>query len=382
MAQRRISVSDLEVGAALPWDVRDKDGKLLLKRGHVLSNGVQIQRLVDEGMFVEDSQHLNHSRQYHDQQQAQPIKETPSVVGLLNMSLQRLSQAILQYHSAPELFRQRIVEIASVVNKANHQNRDIALAYIVLKQEQHYSTTHSLDAAIIADLVATGLGYDPEKRQQCVCAALTMNLSMLQLQDQLQKQTEELSDAQREKIKSHPRDSMEMLKTVGITDELWLDIVLHHHEHGDGSGYPDGLTVDQISEAAKLIQLTDLYCARVSPRAYRSSVQSNVAMRDIFLERGKGLDPLLAAHFIKEIGIYPPGTIVKLTTGEIGIVSHQAGKSNTPYVHAIIGPRGAPLGAAIRRDTSHDQYAIREVVDAKKLGLRVNMVTIWGKEAA
>lgn len=381
MAQRRISVSDLEVGAALPWDVRDKDGKLLLKRGHVLSSGVQIQRLVDEGMFVEDFQHTGHQKN-QDSKSAQPAREVPSVVAMLNMALQRLSQAILQYHSAPELFRQRIIEIATVVNKACLQNRDVALAYIMLKQEQHYSTTHSLDAAIIADLVATGLGYDSDKRLQSVCAALTMNLSMLQLQDQLQKQTEELTEAQREKIKSHPRDSMEMLKAVGVTDELWLDIVLHHHEHGDGSGYPDGLTVDQISEAAKLIQLTDLYCARVSPRAYRSSVQSNVAMRDIFLERGKGLDPLLAAHFIKEIGIYPPGTIVKLTTGEVGIVSHQAGKSNTPYVHAIIGPRGAPLGAAIRRDTSHEQYAIREVVDAKKLGLRVNMVTIWGKEAA
>lgn len=379
MGQRRISASDLEVGAALPWDVRDKNGKLLLKRGQVLVAETQVERLIAEGMFIEETSSSTSGR---DAASMRPSREIPSVVGLLNTAFQRLSQAVLQYHSAPELFCDRIREAASLIDASCKQNRDVALAYICLKQEQFYSISHCIDTAIILNVVASGLGYSEDLRQKAVCAALTMNISMLQLQDQLQKQTVELSPEQRDKIQSHPQDSLAMLKAVGVNDPVWLDVVLHHHELGDGSGYPDHLTATQISDAAKVVQLADLYCARISPRAYRSSVQSNVALRDIFLEGGKGVDPMIAAHFIKEIGIYPPGTIVRLTSGEVGIVSHQAGRSNTPYVHAVIGARGVPLNPPIRRDTSRQEYSIRELIDARKLGLKVNMVTIWGKEAA
>lgn len=380
MAQRRISASDLQVGGALPWDVRDKQGKLLLNRGHVVSSTIQLERLIAEGMVTDEAPHGAQHGGAAGKPAAEP--QISSVVETLDSCLHRLSQAVLQLHSAPELFATRIIEIARMVHKACKQNRDIALAWIVLKQDNRYSITHSLDTAIITEVVATGLGHDPEYRQHCVCAALTMNLSMLELQDQLQKQIEDLNEEQRSRVRSHPRESMELLKAAGVSEQVWLDIVLHHHEQADGNGYPDGLLFESISEAAKLVQLADLYCARVSPRAYRASVQSNIALRDIFLERGKAVDPLIAAHFIKEIGIYPPGTVVKLTSGEIGIVSHQAGKSNAPVVHALVGPRGAPLATALRRDSSLEQYSIRDVIDARKLGLRVNMVTIWGKEAA
>lgn len=379
MGQRRISASDLQLGNALQWDVRDKQGKLLLKAGHVVTSELQLERLIAEGMVNDDPAAAGH----HGGSSRPAVQEVlPSVVEMLKSALMRLSQAVMQIHSAPEQFIPRIIEAAELIHKANKTNRDITLAYIVLKHEGRYSIAHSLDAAIITDIVANGLHYSDERRRSCVCAALTMNLSMLELQDQLQKQAEELSDEQRAKVRSHPRESCEMLKSVGVTDQEWLDVVLHHHEQADGTGYPDGLVFEHIAESAKLVQLSDLYCARVSPRAYRASVQSNVALRDIFLERGKAVDPLIAAHFIKEIGIYPPGTVVKLTSGEIGIVSHQAGKSNTPMVHAIIGPRGVPLTTALRRDSSQEQYSIRDVIDARKLGLRVNMVTIWGKEAA
>lgn len=380
MAHRRISASDLQLGGTLPWDVRDKSGKLLLKSGHVVSSQLQLDRLIAEGVVFEDEAHARAAAAAAARAAAEAV--LPSVVQLLATAHQRLTQAIMQIHSSPETFSPRIEELANLIHKACKQNRDIALAWIVLKSEQRYSITHSLDTAIITDIVGAGLGLTDDARRSCVCAALTMNLSMLDLQDQLQKQAEDLSDVQRAKVRAHPRESCDMLRTVGVNDPVWLDVVLHHHEQADGSGYPDGLRFESIAETAKLVQLADLYCARVSPRAYRASVQSNIALRDIFLERGKAVDPQIAAHFIKEIGIYPPGTVVKLTSGEVGIVSHQAGKSNTPIVHALVGPRGVPLATPLRRDSSQEQYAIRDVIDARKLGLRVNMQVVWGKEAA
>lgn len=99
MGQRRISASDLEVGAALPWDVRDKNGKLLLKRGQVLVGETQVERLIADGMFIEDTSTSSSSREGVSMR---PSREIPSVVGMLNTAFQRLSQAVLQYHSAPD----------------------------------------------------------------------------------------------------------------------------------------------------------------------------------------------------------------------------------------------------------------------------------------
>lgn len=381
MGQRRVSITDIEVGTALQFDVYAPSGKLLLRRGQVLQTQHQIERLVEEGMLiVDEADGLEASRRWIRGER--DLVTPPSVVDLVRNAFVRLQQAVLQYHSAPEQFKDRIHEAAAFIEHACHQNRDIALATIPLKRDERYSLSHSLNTAIVTYVVALGMEKQSTWIQSAVCAALTMNIGMLELQDDLQKQQDPLSEEQKAVVHAHPRKSTDMLEAVGVDDTLWLAAVLQHHEQADGSGYPHGLTGENISEAAKLVQLADLYTARVTPRAYRTSVQSNVALRDIFLERGKGVDPMIAAHFIKDIGIYPPGTLVRLLNGEVAVVSHQTGKTNTPIVHSLIGPRGAPLGCAIRRNTADERYAIRDVIDTHKLDIKINMVAIWGKEAA
>ena len=168
---------------------------------------------------------------------------------------------------------------------------------------------------------------------------------------------------------------------MGITDEDWLNIILLHHENENGSGYPFGKVGADLHQHVKVIAIADRYCARVSARDYRKPMLPNAALRDILTHEKDHLDPGLVATFIHEIGIYPCGMFVRLQNGEVGVVSGKGASSTLPIVHALIGPRGAPLAFPIKRDTGKTLMAVREAVSAEAATMRFSMQQVWGSEA-
>ena len=102
----------------------------------------------------------------------------------------------------------------------------------------------------------------------------------------------------------------------------------------------------------------------------------------LFLDQGKKVRDGLANHFIKTIGVFPEGTPVRLENGEIGVVTERGERASTPQVSSIIGPRGMPLAAPVKRDTSRPTYGVREVVDWSDVGAMPPMHALWGKHGA
>lgn len=378
MTQRRISMSDILPGEPLRWDVYDSGGQLLLRKGYVIERQSQIAALVARGLFAETS--FNPSR---GQGNAPPQQqETPSVLRLINLANKRLERLLLGLQNEPDS-PGKLLEVAKTVVFATDLNPDIALACILLNQRAgDYPVRHSVDTAVVSTLVARSSKIGPEEVVTLVAAALTMNLGMLPYHAQLQRKQGSLSDQETELIRQHPQEGVRMLELAGVRDPDWLAYILSHHENEDGSGYSFGKMGKDIPQNAKIISLADRYCARVSARDYRKPVLPNVALRDIFLEGGKGVDPVLAAHFIKELGIYPPGTLVRLNNGEIGVVSKKGEGATTPIVHALIGPRGAPLSFPIKRDTAKELFAIRETLREDQANIRFSMQQVWGNEAS
>ena len=91
---------------------------------------------------------------------------------------------------------------------------------------------------------------------------------------------------------------------------------------------------------------------------------------------------MLVTLFIRELGTYPIGTFVKLENGEIGVVTSKGATTTTPFVHSLIGPRGAPLTMPIKRDTQKPLHAIREVLHRDQVPIRFTMRQLWGEIAA
>lgn len=378
MAQRRISISDVTVGDPLPWDVFDSSGVLLLHQGYIVNDQRQVEVLIERGLYVDFPSPGNMRR---PSAQILPKKEKPSVLRLINEANKRLEHVLLNLQNEANA-EAKILEIAKVVDFAVGLNSDVALACILLNQISGvYAVRHCTDTAIVSILVARTMQKSADEIMSIIAAALTMNIGMLSYHDRLQKKESVLTEEEFAIMRQHPRNGVDALQQAGITDHDWLSYVLHHHENEDGSGYPSGLAGQDIPQNSKIIALADRYCARVSARSYKKSLFPNTALRDIFVDQGRSVDPLLAAYFIKELGLYPPGTFVRLQNREIAVVTRKGAAPTTPIVHAIIGPGGGLLGSSAKRDTGNNIYAIQEVLHEKKLTMRFEMHQLWGEEA-
>ena len=360
------------MGTVMPWDAYDERGRLLLRKGLVIDRNSQIEALIERGLFIETEAAAE-----------PPPREVaePSAVSSVLEARRRLE--LLCTPGAPtQNFSSQLLGICRLVAQACRLSQDAALATSLLERQGRYSIRHSVDTAIACHVVGTSMGILEPQLSSTVAAALTMNATTLQLQDVLQGQQCALTGEQRDVIQRHPIASAAWLRELGITDEVWIQAVLCHHEAIDGTGYPQGRRGDEIPLAAQLVSLADVYCARISNRLYRRGLRPNAALRALFLDQGKKVAEGLIARFIKAVGVFPPGTPVRLENGELAVVTQRGENAGKPQVCSIIGPRGMPFAVPIRRDTGRPTYGVREVVEWSDVGAVPAMQTLWGKAAA
>lgn len=378
----RISLHDIVVGQPLRWDVMDSTGHLLLREGFVVSHISQVETLVARGMYI-DKAHAHHIR--HDQQsasRAQAQAEPPSVVRSINTAVKRLEVVIRDLHLLPDV-RARILEIVKILQAAVQLNGDLALACIQLTpHEGNYCVLHSVDAAILSIMVAQSMHKPAQEIQDIAAAALTMNIAMKGVHEKLQRTRNALSEDERTSILHHPMATIEALYDVGVEDAAWLRYVLMHHECEDGSGYPAGRVKAEIPQNAKIISIADGYCARITARAYRKTMLPQLALRDIFVEHVAKVDATLGSAFISVLGMHPPGTFVRLKSGEVAVISRRGDKPGASIAHALIKPNHERYSNPVKRDVSEAAYSIAEALFPADADVTVNMQQIWGVQAA
>ena len=121
-------------------------------------------------------------------------------------------------------------------------------------------------------------------------------------------------------MRDHVAHGIEIVKEGGMMNQDVLDIVAHHHERYDGSGYPQGLSGDDIPAFARIASIVDTYDAVTSNRSHAPAISPSDAIKMLYRSRNLDFQAELVEVFIQAVGIYPAGTIVELTTGEVGVV--------------------------------------------------------------
>jgi len=354
----------ISIGDALPWTVFDHTGKALLVKGYPVESDLMLARLCERGM-VEDSQ-LGPLRT--DARDAGDLPRTRYVVRpsarmrdvedeltLLHRDLQTGTQRNT---------RNRIVELARDLQGAWERDSDQAMGLLQLEAIDHRLSRRLMHAAVLTQVLSVPSGLDESHQIALMCAALTYDVALAPISEMLAHQAMPLSEAQWRAIQTHTVTSAEMLRHAGVDDEVWLTAVLDHHERVDGTGYPRGLRGEDVSIEARILGIVDIYSAMIRPRAYRDAQASRIALRDIFLERGQRIDERLATLFIKELGVYPPGTMVKLVSGEIAVAVRRTVDGAFPQLRSVIGKDGAPLAYPQVRDSRNPETAILEIVQA------------------
>ncbi len=348
------------VGQPLPFNVRNADHTLLLARGQVVDTFDQMEALFTRGALVD----IAELRSPRDHIKDAPPEMLPKLWG---QCMERVGETL--QNSAQEGFGKALEDVTGPVQALIERDSDLAI-FQVLRQDGNgftqYGVTHSIHTAITSFLVAQRLGWDEASVQKVFKVALTMNLSMLELQGQLAVQTTPVTPEQRALIHSHPQRSVEMLRLSGIEDSDWLDAVAHHHVAPDGSGYPAGQ--HEVSDLAALVRRADIYTAKLSPRSGRDAMAADRAGRAMFM-----YDPgnSMTAALVKEFGVYPPGCFVKLVSGETAVVVKRGPSVITPFVAALTTPTGATLTEPVPRDTSKRENAISGVIGEKSVSVKL-----------
>ena len=268
-------------------------------------------------------------------------------------------KAILDATSASRDFERNIREFEGSIADLIEDNIDASLFVLVqmlYEKNLSYSASHALLCASLCRLTGTHAELSSEELASLCKAALTMNIGMSSLHDQLAHQTSEITTDQRISIANHPAVGRQLLIGKGVQDKIWLEIVQDHH--AVLSEIVDAGAERRIQMATRMLQLADIFVGSISPRSTRPGLLARQGALKIY-KGEEGKPNLLGAAFVKSIGIYIPGSYVKLANGEVSVVIKRGINAHTPYVASIIGMRGAPNQDPVLRDTSEPGFEIK-----------------------
>lgn len=366
----------VHVGVALPWNVRDECGQLLLACGYRLRNDDQLFTLLDRGIYVdrEEFEAVAHRLMLRDK----PPEVEPVPLHLLQLwqrALWRLNTLLRACPDEPD-FPAQMTQLAQDVIGLIERDPDVGI-FLSIRQERHpnafYSVPHSLYSALVAYLMAQRLAWDAASTLTLVKAALTMNCASIDEQDKMAAQECAPSSTQRKQIHEHPMRSVALLQAAGVRDADWLKAVAQHHERTDGSGYPAHVT--DVALMAQALHHADVYMAKISPRSYRQPMTIQQAARDLFQEDKGGA---ISSAIIKTFGIYPPGNFVRLRSGEIAVVIRRGDHANAPIVASVTNSVGSPVVNTTLRKTADSRYAIVGLETQASVGMKVPPERLYG----
>lgn len=381
----------LRVGQLLDFSVRDADGKLLFARGQVLTNTPQVQALIQRGAFVLAHETKDYQRALAHKVdtmmlQGATLGDIARARGDFSQRQERNAAAPVSDHAAwsdlqlrchallreprAEDFVPRLTALRDEMLARLRQQTDAALMLLILEASQdyqHYSAHHALLSLALAECCAQQLGWPEDIRLVLAQAALSMNLAIGGLQDRLAGQLDRPDELQRSHLVGHGDRSAELLRSLGVSDALWLQVVRLHHEAGPGP--LAGRSMPE--QMARVLRRVDQYGARLSPRRSRKALSGAQAARAVYLDELNQPDEAGAA-LIKAVGLYAPGTLVRLASGEVGVVAKRGHSANEPVVAALLGKSGAPLSEPVPRDTRLIRQAIAASLAPHELKLLLN----------
>ncbi len=232
-----------------------------------------------------------------------------------------------------------------------------------------YSASHALVSAVLCHLIAVELALTQNERDSLVHAALTMNIAMTALQDQLADQLEKPSAHQQEVIRTHAVQGGQLLADLGVANALWLDTIRLHHDESNGRiDLRDMLPERRL---ARILRVVDRYAAMISPRKSREGRSATDSVRSIIdtaTERNDEVGHVL----VRVVGLCPPGTYVRLDNRETAVVMRRSGKPNLPHVAIVLNENGTVLNPPRLHRTANGAPGIKAALAASAVRERLN----------
>jgi HD-GYP domain-containing protein (c-di-GMP phosphodiesterase class II) len=386
----------LYIGMSLPFTVRDDSGQILLVKGQKIETALQLTGIqsrtkifveideTDEGVraMMSGISELNRAgapikdfAKYLNVKQA--TKQSDKETGGLSQrwgDVESKLGGILGSAQTTGDFQSKLYILDQVIVRLLGQDAHGSQFLLFNRAVTHfsgYSAMHSLLCAVLVNSLAASFLLSDTERRSLVCAALTMNVAMTQLQDILALQKNAPSPGQRSMIDAHCTQGREILVQSGVDDSLWLQVVAQHHTAQTG--------VDKLVDwpvaprMTRILQTVDRYTAAMSPRKSRAGRTARDSVRSVVLPAGETKHDAVGTALVGILGLSPPGTFVMLANGETSVVVRRGAKPGEPWVASVLNRLGQPIAEPRLRDTAKAEFAVQSTLTATSVKVNLNL---------
>jgi len=245
-------------------------------------------------------------------------------------------------------------------------NSNIRQAQTDLESDEDYLYMHSINVALYALTIGSAMKLAREELIELGISAMLHDIGMLKITRQIREKKKSLEKSEYEAIKNHSRYSREILEKFPQVSPRILNAITHHHERVDGSGYPSGLTRDDINLFSKIIAICDTFDSLSSSRPHRSALKKREALKECLKMCEQCFDENIVEKLLHNVPLYPVNTLIRLNNGEVGIVSHSTYNPFRPQVDIIQDAEGEPLQRKRRVNLSLGRNSALEISEIIK----------------
>jgi putative nucleotidyltransferase with HDIG domain len=231
------------------------------------------------------------------------------------------------------------------------QNRTAVVALTAMRNYDNYTFTHMVNVSILTMGQARALGIEGRLLREFGLSALMHDIGKVRTPKDILNKPDKLTDDEFTVMRRHTVDGAEILRRTPEMPVLAPVVAFEHHMRLDGAGYPKGAKRSSLNLATMLCSIADVYDAMRSKRAYQQAYPTDRVLAVLKHNDGAHFDQNLVRRFVQLLGIYPPGNLVKLSSGEVAVVMQvHAPDPYRPRVRIVVDAAGQPLDVPEERN--------------------------------
>jgi len=309
----RVHITDVRSGDRLTEDIFNSFGLHVLSKGTTL-NEKELSRLYQhqvDFLEIEPRSGLTAEPEPSDNNPLLRPLYFDAVAGAEQLFERALSDGKIYEEDVKESFQPLVDNIKA--------ERDVVSLLLLLNSQDDYTYQHSVQVGMLSYYIARWLGWSEEETVRAGKAGFLHDIGKCKVPDEILNKPDKLTDDEFSEVKNHPRYGYDILKS-SMDDSGILLAALQHHERMDGSGYPLGLTQDNIHPLARIVAVADVYSAMISSRAYSEKRDLLIVLKEMHELSFSKLDPDITHTFIRHMVPNFIGKKVELTNGESGTI--------------------------------------------------------------